>query len=130
VTEGDLEPLRRVLARAIDASGLSRRDVERALRTRNGSLPQLLDGTLALQVEHLTALARLLRVPPGDFLALGCPATRAAARHRLADWIGHTPEDTAIPSEPSPAPAPPSPDELAAMVRSALREELASRRNP
>lgn len=127
--EEDLEPLRRILARAIDASGHSRRDVERVLRTRNGSLPQLLDGRLALQVEHLTALARLLRVPPGDFLALGCPAIRAAARHRLADWIGHAPEDTAIPSEPSPAPAPPSPDELAAMVRSALREELASRRN-
>jgi hypothetical protein len=119
MTEEDLEHLRQVLARAVEASGLLRREIERALRIRNGSLGRLLDGSLAVQVEHLTALARLLRVPPGDLLALGCPATVAAATHRLADWIGPAPG-----AETSP---PPSPDELAAMVRSALRDELAAR---
>ena len=135
--EEDLEHLRQVLGRAVEASGLLRRDIERALRVRNGSLRGLLDGSLDLQVEHVTAFARLLRVPPGDFFALGCPATRAAARHRLAAWIGPAPGTTeTVPASPVPTPpgppgppASPSPDELAAMVRSVLREELASRRN-
>jgi hypothetical protein len=86
--EEDLQSLREVLARGIVATNLPSRDVERALKLRNGTLGQLLDGTLELRVEHLTALARLLRVPPGELLKLGCPRTRAAATYRLGDWLG------------------------------------------
>ncbi len=125
--EDDLRSLRQVLARAIDTSGLKRRDVERALKLRNGSLGKLLDGSLDLRVEHLTALARLLRIPPGDLLKAGCPQTRAAATHRLTDWIG--PPDNAPTSTPPPATTPPpTPEELAEMVRAAMRQELAARK--
>lgn len=121
--EDDLRSLRQVLARAVEASRLQRRDVERALKLRNGTLGKLLDGTLDLRIEHLTALARLLNVPPGDFLRLGCPQTRAAATYRLTDWLG--------PTDGTPTPAatkPPTPEELAEMVRAAVREELAARK--
>jgi hypothetical protein len=122
--EDDLRSLRQVLARAVNASGLQRRDVERALKLRNGSLGKLLDGSLDLRVEHLTALARLLRVPPGDLLMVGCPQTRAAATYRLTDWIGPLDSDAA----PAPAAAkPPTPEELAEMIRTAIRQELAAR---
>lgn len=120
--EDDLRSLRQILARAIEASGLQRRDVERALKLRNGSLGKLLDGTQDLRVDHLTALARLLRIPPGDFLRLGCPRTGAAATYRLSDWIGPVQEDV-----PAAAKAP-APEELAEMVRAAVREELAARK--
>jgi transcriptional regulator with XRE-family HTH domain len=123
--EEDLRSLCQVLARAIDASGLQRRDVERALKLRNGTLGKLLDGSLDLRVEHLTALARLLRIPPSDFLRLGCPQTRAAATYRLADWLG--PAEGATPA-PAAASQPPTPEELAEMVRAAVREELAARK--
>jgi hypothetical protein len=99
----DLHSLRQVLARAVQASGLLRRDVERALRLRNGSLGRLLDGSLELKVEHLTALARLLRIPPGDLLAAGCPQLSAAAPHRLADWLG--PAGSAAPPAAASSPA-------------------------
>lgn len=122
--EDDLHSLRQVLARAVNASGLQRRDVERALKLRNGSLGKLLDGSLDLRVEHLTALARLLRVPPGDLLMVGCPQTRAAATYRLTDWIG--PLDSG--AVPAPAAAkPPTPEELVEMIRTAIRQELAAR---
>ena len=117
----DLAQVRQVLSRAVQASGMVRRDLERALRLRNGSLARLLDGQLDLKVEHLTALARLLRIPPGDLLAAGAPAANAAAEHRLADWLV-----LAGPAAPAP-PATPSPDELAAMVRSAVRQAIAAR---
>jgi hypothetical protein len=126
MSQDDLHSLRQVLARAIDASGLQRRDIERALEIRNGSLGNLLDGSLDLRVEHLTALARVLRVPPGDFLMLGCPATRAAATHRLTDWIGPTGNAAAAPA--TAAATPPSNEELAEMIRAAIREELAGRK--
>jgi hypothetical protein len=119
--EEDLRSLRQVLARAVQASGLLRRDVERALRLRNGSLGRLLDGSLDLKVEHLTALARLLRIPPGDLLAAGCPQLRAAATHRLADWIGPAEKASAAPTLPTP-------EELAEMIRAAVRQELAGRK--
>jgi transcriptional regulator with XRE-family HTH domain len=123
----DLRQIRQVLARAVQASGILRRDLERALRLRNGSLAQLLDGRLDLRVEHLTALARLLRIPPGDLLAAGAPAANAAAEHRLADWLGlAAPATSAISA--AIAPAAPSPDELAAMVRSAVQQALAERK--
>jgi hypothetical protein len=124
--EEDLLSLCQILSRAVDASGILRRDIERALELRNGTLGKLLDGGLDLRVEHLTAMARLLRVPPGDFLRLGCPRTRAAATYRLTDWLG--------PQDQNPAPAtpaaykPPTPEELAELVRAAVREELAARK--
>jgi transcriptional regulator with XRE-family HTH domain len=122
--EEDLRSLRQVLARAVEASNLQRRDVERALKLRNGTLRKLLDGTLDLRIEHLMALARLLNVPPGDFLRLGCPQTRAAATYRLTDWLGPANGTTAAPA----AAQPPTPEELAEMVRAAVREELAARK--
>jgi hypothetical protein len=125
--EEDLRSLRQVLARAVEATGLPRRDVERALKLRNGNLAKLLDGTLELRVEHLTALASLLRVPPGDLLMLGCPQTRAAATYRLTDWLGPRDHDAPTPSAPA-SPKPPTPEELAEMVRTAIREELDARK--
>jgi hypothetical protein len=125
--EDDLRSLRQVFSRGVQASGLMRREVERVLGLRNGGLGRLLDGSLDLKVEHLTALARLLRVPPGDFLRVGCPETRDAAKHRLADWLGPTGDGTA-PS--SAATSPPTTDELAAMIRAAVQQELAKRKEP
>jgi len=126
--EEALTQVRRVLAQAVEASGLARRDLERALRLRNGSLAELLDGRLDLKVEHLTALARLLRIPPGDLLARA-PAANAAAEHRLADWLGlAAPATSAISAAITPAA--PSPAELAAMVRAAVQQALAERKAP
>jgi len=120
----DLAQLRQLLARAVQASGRPLRDLERGIGVGSGSLRRMLAGELDLKVEYLTNLARLLRIPPGDLLAAGCPETTAAARHRLADWIG--PGDAA-PST-APPPAPPAPEELAALIRAAVREELNARR--
>jgi transcriptional regulator with XRE-family HTH domain len=124
--EEDLRSLRQILGRAVDASGIQRRDVERALKLRNGTLGKLLDGTMDLRVEHLTALARLLKVPPGDFLRLGCPQTRAAATYRLTDWLGPQNQNTA-PAPPA-AYTPPTPEELVEMIRAVVREELDARK--
>jgi len=126
--EDDLRSLRQVLARAIDASGLQRRDIERALEIRNGSLGNLLDGSLDLRVEHLTLLASVLRIPPGDLLMMGCPQIRAAATHRLSDWIGPTGNATSTATPATAAVAPLPPDDLAEMIRKAIREELAERK--
>ena len=130
--DGDLAKLRQLLARVVQRTGWARRDLEREIGVGSGSLARLLSGDLDLTVEHLTNLARRLRIPPGDLLALGCPDATATARHRLADWIGPAnPSDAANAATPAPqaaTPAPPTPDELAAMIRAAVREELAARR--
>lgn len=96
--------------------------MERALELRNGSLGKLLDGSVDLRVEHLTGLARLLRIPPGDLLSAGCPQISAAATRRLADWIG--PRDTVSATPATAAATLPTPEELAEMIRAAIRQEL------
>ncbi|HEV7514974.1 MAG TPA: helix-turn-helix transcriptional regulator [Thermoanaerobaculia bacterium] len=122
----DLAQLRQLLARLVEASGRPRRELEREIGVGSGSLARMLAGDLDLKVEYLTNLARLLRIPPGELLAAGCPEANATACHRLADWIG--PGDSA-PTVPTTAPpTPPSAEELAAMVRAAVREELAARK--
>jgi transcriptional regulator with XRE-family HTH domain len=122
----DLTQLRQLLARAVQASGMKSRALERELGIGSGALRRLLEGGLDLKVEYLTRLARLLRIPAGELLAAGCPEANAAPRHRLADWLG--PAEPTVPTVPTAAPpAPPSPEELAAMVRAAVREELAAR---
>ncbi len=84
----DLAQLRQLLARAVEASGRPRRELEREIGVGSGSLARVLAGDLDLTALHLTNLARLLRIPPGELLAAGCPEANATARHRLTDWLG------------------------------------------
>src|SRR5436309_114819 len=75
----ELKPLREVLQRAVAAARLHVRTVEQALGLPVGGWDELLSGQRVLRVRHLLALARLLRVPPADFLEIGLPeASRAA----------------------------------------------------
>jgi transcriptional regulator with XRE-family HTH domain len=87
----ELNPLRAVLQRAVAAARLPERTVEEALGLPRGGWEQLVSGRRILKVYHLLALARLLDVPPGDFLALGLPEAGRAADLRLADWIAPRP---------------------------------------
>ena len=111
----ELNPLRAVLERAAAAARLSVRTVEEALGLPRGGWEQLLSGHRILRVYHLLALARLLDVPPGDFLDLGLPEASRAADLRLADWL--------TPAQPRFQPREPAPD-WQTLVRAAVRSEL------
>jgi transcriptional regulator with XRE-family HTH domain len=111
----ELSPLRAVLERAVAAARLPVRTVEEALGLPRGGWDGLLSGGRILRVYHLLALARLLDVPPGDFLDLGLPEANRAADLRLADWLAA--------SQPRFKPPAPTPD-WQAMIRDAVRQEL------
>lgn len=122
----DLRPLRQLLRQAIEASGLPVRAIETRLGIRHGSLDHLLDGRSELQVRHILAVAHMLKVPPQDFLALGCPAAQEEARHRLKDWIEPLPfgprsGQQANGTGPRTAA---SPEDLVEVIRRVVREEL------
>ena len=126
----DLRALRPLLRLAIAASGLPVRAIETRLGIRHGRLDDLLDGRSELQVRHLLAAAHMLKVPPQDFLALGCPAAQEEARHRLKDWIEPLPfgPERANGAEPQ---AIASREGLVEIIRRVVREELdASRERP
>jgi hypothetical protein len=74
-------------------------------------------------VRHVLAFAGLLKVPPADFLAAGCPEATAAATHRLSDWIG--PRQGADGGQAAQRAVVLSPEELAELVRREVRNELA-----
>src|SRR5688572_8856274 len=83
----DLRTLRQVLREAIRVQGRSNRKLEEELGIGHGNIEKLLTGRAEIKVRHLLVLADLLDVPPGDFLACGCPEATAKARRRLTDWI-------------------------------------------
>lgn len=112
----ELSPLRTVLARAVAAARLPVRTVEEALDLPRGGWEKLLAGRRILRVQHLLALARLLDIPPGDFLDLGLPEASRAADRRLSDWLSPT-------SPPFKPPQPAAPD-WETVIRDAVRREL------
>jgi len=113
----ELKPLREVLQRAVDAARLRRRTIGQALALPRGGWDELVSGGRVLRVRHLLALARLLSVPPEDFLDAGLPDLSSPTGLRLADWID--------PMRPRFASASASPGEdLQALIRDTVRREL------
>jgi transcriptional regulator with XRE-family HTH domain len=83
----ELKPLREVIARAVSTARLWPATVAQALGVSTRAWERLLSGKQTLKVRHLLALARLLGVPPEDFLDFGLPAATRAADRRLSDWL-------------------------------------------
>ena len=85
----------------------------------HGSLERILDGRNDLRVRHILALAKLLKIPPQDFLEVGVPQ-EAGTKYRLKDWImppAFQPPNAAKTTE---APA----ADLGQLVRDAVQEAL------
>jgi hypothetical protein len=111
----ELKPLLEVLVRALAAARLKPRVVAPELGLSLRAWERVLAGEQILYVHHLLVLARLLGVPPQDFLEAGLPEASRTAESRLADWI-----------DPSPAHAttPPTANAWQARIRDAVRREL------
>ena len=123
MSDKDLLQLRQVLREAVHASGMPVREMERQLGIGSGNLYRLIDGSLDLRIRHLLALAKILGVPPTDFLEMGCPHAIQGATRRLSDWIGSpTPGGAAGPTAASL-----SLDELKELIRDTVREVLDQR---
>jgi transcriptional regulator with XRE-family HTH domain len=117
-----LEELRAVLREAVSASRLSYREIEDQLGLGHGSLQRLLDGRVDVRVHHLVGLARILQVHPMEFLELGFPDW--PSRHRLTDWMR---PDSRIRRTRQALPS--TREDLAALVREIVQEELGAREN-
>ena len=122
MVDQDLKDLRRLLRDAVESSRMYVRDIEAAIGVGHGNLERLLNGTLELRVRHLIAFARLLKIPPAEFLELGCPGATQAAQRRLVDWLGPERSHGLVGSSRLPA----TPEELTELIRAVVREELAA----
>lgn len=117
-----LTPLREVLRRAVAAARLRRKTIEQALALPSGGWDDLASGRRVLRVRHLLALARLLKVPPEDFLEAGLPDASSPAGLRLTDWI-----DPARPRFAGALPAGDLAGDLRTLIRDTVRRELDAR---
>jgi hypothetical protein len=125
MARNDLYSLRQVLRRAIAACGRPLRDLEDEIGVRHGNLRLLMDGRAEIRVAHLFGLARVLGVPPADFLAAGCPKANAAAKRRLRHWLGADLPDDLAEEAPAPRPFPTTAAELESVVQAAVERALA-----
>ena len=118
----DLRQLRAVLRQAISACRMSGRDIETAMGIGHGNLERILDGRNELRVRHIVALARLLKVPPQDFLELGVPQPEGSTKYRLHDWV--LPQQIAPPNAAKKTGS--SANDVARLVREAVQEALSA----
>jgi len=112
----DLKSLQETVRQALERTGLPKRRLEEELGVGHGTLEQLVSGRLEIKARHLLALARFLRVPPHQFLELGCPEAEGAADQDLGALLGLPVREA---SRPEPEPA--APEER---IRAIVREEL------
>jgi transcriptional regulator with XRE-family HTH domain len=61
------EIVRRALAKAVDASGWSRREVDRRVGWTENYLSQMLRNAADLKLVHVSAVLRVLGIEPADF---------------------------------------------------------------
>jgi len=114
----ELQRLRQILGEAVQSSRMTVRELEQAMGLGSGNLSRLLDGSLEIRVRHLIGLARVLNVPPGDFLELAFPEMSQNAGHRLTDWVGPR-------QPPHKAKSQPKADEnLKTLIREAVQEAI------
>jgi transcriptional regulator with XRE-family HTH domain len=120
MADKDLLQLRQVLNKAVKATGLTAREIERRLGVGSGNLYRVIDGSLDLRIRHLIALADLLGVPPTDFLEMGCPSAMQRATGRLSDHIGASTRKSTSPATAATL----SIEQLTELIRNTVREEL------
>lgn len=115
----DLRQLRAVMRQAISSCRMSARDIETAMGIGHGNLERILDGRNELRVRHIVALARLLKVPPQDFLELGVPQPEGSTRYRLRDWVAPQ-----VLAPPNAAQKTDGSNDVAKLVREAVQQAL------
>lgn len=123
----ELQRLRQILGEAVRSSRMYARDLEQAMGLGNGNLARLLDGSMEIRVRHLLGFARILDIPPGDFLDLGFPEMTQNASHRLADWIGPRQPPHKAKAQAQETPGPKPDDDLKTLIREAVREAIDER---
>ena len=122
MSDSDLRTLRALVRAALPTYHGSGRAIEEALGIGHGNLSHLLDGRLELRVRHLLAIAKMLGVPPHQFLELGCPESYEAARRDLTDFVSMS-----LPAERKVAMQAAKTAELDNRIRKIVREELEAR---
>lgn len=116
---GAEEECRQALRRGIERSGLSLRELDRAIGWSPNYTSQVLRGNVELRVIHLLAIAKALQVPVLSFLAKESAETLSPEQIALVDQRIQAALERV---HPAAAPAPPSPADRA--VAQELWQEL------
>jgi hypothetical protein len=122
MSDSDLHRLRALVREALPTYHGAGRAIEKVLSIGHGNLSHLLDGRLELRVRHLLAIAKMLDVPPHQFLELGCPEATDAAHRDLTDFVSMS-----LPPERKVAAQAAKVVELDDRIRKIVREELEAR---
>jgi hypothetical protein len=119
MNKDEVQELLGLLEEAIHKSRRSRREIERKLGLGQGYLGSLFRGRIELKVWHVYTLARELELEP---LALFLQASPPRDPHWILQQLGITTLDK--PPLPEPEEAPLKREEIEALIRRTLREEL------
>jgi transcriptional regulator with XRE-family HTH domain len=115
----------KLLETVMQASGLTRKDLDLKLGAGPGYVSQVLTGRMELKFRHVLAILRALEVDPGVFFQTLYPENRPATDAAVMEEFLRRFQRLGFGAPPAPAPSPPlDPQELERLIRNAVRAAL------
>jgi transcriptional regulator with XRE-family HTH domain len=117
----------KLLETVMQASGLTRKDLDQKLGAGPGYVSQVLTGRMELKFRHILAILRVLGVEPSVYFQTLYPENRPSSDAVVMEEFLRRFQKLGFGAQPAPAPGPPlDPRELENIIQSAVRAALAA----
>src|SRR6185295_3416014 len=117
----------KLLETVMQASGLTRKDLDQKLGAGPGYISQVLTGRMELKFRHILAILHALDVEPSVYFQTLYPENRPTSDAVVMEEFLRRFQKLGFGSQPAPAPGPPlAPQELEHIIQSAVRAALAA----
>lgn len=116
----------KLLETVMQASGLTRKDLDQRLSAGPGYVSQVLTGRMELKFRHILAILRALELEPSVFFQTLYPENRPASDAVVMEEFLRRFQRLGFGAQPTPPPKPVlDPQELERMIQNAVRAALA-----
>src|SRR6185436_17419893 len=117
----------KLLETVMQASGMTRKDLDQKLGAGPGYVSQVLTGRMELKFRHILAILHALDVEPSVYFQTLYPENRPTSDAVVMEEFLRRFQKLGFGSQPAPAPGPPlAPQELEHIIQSAVRAALAA----
>jgi transcriptional regulator with XRE-family HTH domain len=124
-TDDEVRRATKLLETVMQASGLTRKDLDQKLGAGPGYVSQVLTGRMELKFRHILAILRSLEVEPSVFFQTLYPENRPSTDAVVMEEFLRRFQKLGFGGQPAPPPTPPlDPRELERMIQNAVRAAL------
>jgi len=129
--DDDVRRATKLLETVMQASGLTRKDLDQKLGAGPGYVSQVLTGRMELKFRHILAILHALDVDPSVYFQTLYPENRPSSDAVVMEEFLRRFQKLGFGAQPAPAPSPTfDPQDLERMIQNAVRAALAGTPEP